>query len=230
MSAIFAPLLRGGSGRAASSRSRTSIASTRSARPTSDLLTTLAASLSVALDNARLIDETRQRAAELAIVNSVGQALAGQLDLDALIAELGDQMRDTFDADLVYVALHDRERRPDRLRLLQRRRRPPATTRRSRFGEGLTSQILQTREPLLLNKDAAVRRAIDASGRRPARTSACRSSPATRRSVSSASRTRPRVAGSAKPTSASWRRSPPTSASRSRTPGCTATPSARRPR
>ena len=41
-----------------------------------DLLTTLAASLSVALDNARLIDETRQRAAELAIVNTVGQALA----------------------------------------------------------------------------------------------------------------------------------------------------------
>ena len=40
------------------------------------LLTTLAASLSVALENARLIDETRQRAAELAIVNEVGQALA----------------------------------------------------------------------------------------------------------------------------------------------------------
>ena len=90
-----------------------------------DLLTTLAASLSVALDNARLIDETRQRAAELAIVNSVGQALAGQLDLDALIEQLGDQMRDTFDADLVYVALHDRGAGDDRLRLLQRGRRPP---------------------------------------------------------------------------------------------------------
>ncbi len=41
------------------------------------LLTTLAASLSVALENARLVDETRQRAAELAIVNDVGQAAAG---------------------------------------------------------------------------------------------------------------------------------------------------------
>ena len=72
------------------------------------LLTTLAASLSVALENARLFEETRRRAAELAIVNKVGQALAGQLDLDALIEQLGDQMRDTFEADLVYVALHDR--------------------------------------------------------------------------------------------------------------------------
>ena len=47
--------------RAASSRSRTSTASTPSPRPTCELLTTLAASLSVALENARLIDETRQR-------------------------------------------------------------------------------------------------------------------------------------------------------------------------
>ncbi len=74
-----------------------------------ELLTTLVASLTVALENARLIDETRQRAAELAIINDVGQALSAQLDLDTLIERLGDQMRETFDADLVYVALHDRE-------------------------------------------------------------------------------------------------------------------------
>ena len=41
-----------------------------------ELLTTLAASLSVALENVRLIDETRQRLAELATVNEVGQALS----------------------------------------------------------------------------------------------------------------------------------------------------------
>ena len=118
-----------------------------------DLLTTLSASLSVALDNARLIDETRQRAAELAIVNSVGQALAGHLELDALISDLGDQMRGTFDADLVYVALHDRE--SDLIEFVYYseggvRRENPAM----HYGEGLTSQILVTREPLLLNKDA----------------------------------------------------------------------------
>ncbi|MEA2619366.1 MAG: hypothetical protein QOC97_139, partial [Chloroflexota bacterium] len=118
-----------------------------------ELLTTLAASLSVALDNARLIDETRQRAAELAIVNSVGQALAGHLELDALISDLGDQMRGTFDADLVYVALHDRE--SDLIEFVYYseggvRRENPAM----HYGEGLTSQILKTRAPLLLNKDA----------------------------------------------------------------------------
>lgn len=49
------------------------------------LLMTIGSSLSVALENARLFDETRRRAAELSIVNTVGQAFADQLDLDALI-------------------------------------------------------------------------------------------------------------------------------------------------
>jgi GAF domain-containing protein len=71
------------------------------------LLTTIAGSLSVALQNARLFEETRQRAAELATVNDVGQALAEQLELDALIDRLGDQLRDLFEADIVYIALHD---------------------------------------------------------------------------------------------------------------------------
>ena len=61
------------------------------------LLMTLAGSLSVALENARLFEETRQRAAELAIVNDVGQALAEQLELDALIERLGDQLREVFE-------------------------------------------------------------------------------------------------------------------------------------
>jgi len=73
------------------------------------LLSTLASSLSVALENARLVDETRQRASELAIVNDVGQAAASQLDLDRLIQLTGQQLETTFRADIVYVALLDRE-------------------------------------------------------------------------------------------------------------------------
>ena len=118
------------------------------------LLTTLAGNLSVALENARLFEETGRRAAELAIVNNIGQALADQLDLGALIERLGDELRDVFSADLVYVALH--ERATDMIEFAyysehgERRVNPPM-----RFGEGLTSKILQTREPLLLNRAAA---------------------------------------------------------------------------
>ena len=86
------------------------------------LLATLTRSLGVALENARLIDETRRRAAELAIVNSVGQALAAHLDLPSLIDLVGEKMRETFDADIVYVALHEPGERHHRLPLLQRAR------------------------------------------------------------------------------------------------------------
>ncbi len=117
------------------------------------LVTTLASSTGVALDNARLFLETHQRAAELAIINDVGQALSAQLDLDALIERLGDQMRVTFEADLVYVALHDRE--TDLIEFVYYSERGERILDRApiAFGQGLTSQILRTKAPLLLNKD-----------------------------------------------------------------------------
>jgi signal transduction histidine kinase/CheY-like chemotaxis protein/HPt (histidine-containing phosphotransfer) domain-containing protein len=118
------------------------------------LLTTLAGSLSVALENARLFEETRQRAAELAIVNSVGQALAEQLQLDLLIERLGDQLQEAFAADIVYVALHDES--TDLIEFayyVEDGVRGPAPP--MRYGEGLTSQILQSRAPLLLNREEA---------------------------------------------------------------------------
>ena len=115
------------------------------------LLTTVAGSVSVALENARLVQETRQRVAELATVNSVGRALSSQLDLDALIELVGEQVRETFEADIAYVALHDET--AGRIEFAyyyesgERRQEAPME-----YGEGLTSQILRSREPLLHNR------------------------------------------------------------------------------
>jgi GAF domain-containing protein/CheY-like chemotaxis protein len=118
------------------------------------LLMTIAGSLNVALENARLFEETRRRAAELMIVNSVGQAIADQLDLDALIERLGDQLREVFVADIVYIALHDET--SDMIEFVyynENGQRDPQRT--LRFGEGLTSRILIERQPLLLNRAEA---------------------------------------------------------------------------
>jgi PAS domain S-box-containing protein len=149
-SALFVPLVVGG--RATGVISLQNVDRTHAfSEDDQRLLTTLAGSLSVALDNARLVHETRQRVAELATVNSVGQALATRLELDALIELVGERVRETFEADIAYVALHDEaagqidfvyyyetgERRPE----------PPL-----RYGEGLTTQILDARQPLLLNR------------------------------------------------------------------------------
>ena len=67
------------------------------------LLSTVAASMGVALENARLFDETQrllketeQRAAELAVINSIQQGLAAELDFQAIIDLVGDKMREIF--------------------------------------------------------------------------------------------------------------------------------------
>src|SRR5204862_535965 len=149
-SSLFVPLVAGG--RATGVMSLQNVDREHAFSPSDQqLLATIAGSLGVALENAQLVHETRQRVAELATVNSVGQALASQLELEALIELVGERVRETFDADIAYVALHDEaagqidfayyyetgERRPE----------PPL-----QYGEGLTSQILASREPLLLNR------------------------------------------------------------------------------
>jgi PAS domain S-box-containing protein len=149
-SALFVPLVVGG--RATGVISLQNVDRTHAfGEDDQRLLTTLAGSLSVALDNARLLHETRQRVAELATVNSVGQALASQLELEALIELVGEQVRETFEADLTYVALHDEPSgRIDFAYYYEsgQRRHEPSFA----YGEGLTSRILESRAPLLLNR------------------------------------------------------------------------------
>ena len=73
-----------------------------------ELLTTLAASLSVALENVRLVEQTRQRAAELAIINDVQQGLASQVDPQAMFDLVGEKLRQIFDAETFYIGVLDR--------------------------------------------------------------------------------------------------------------------------
>ncbi len=69
----------------------------------------------MALENARLVHETRQRNAELALINDVQDAIAGELEPQALYDAVGDRIRDVFDAQVV----HDRNaRRGDGARAL----------------------------------------------------------------------------------------------------------------
>jgi signal transduction histidine kinase len=119
------------------------------------LLSTLSNSMSVALENARLFDETarllaetEQHAAEMATVNGISKALVAQLEFDTLIHLVGEKMLETFKADIVYVAVLNKEtnmidfpyEHGDNLESIP-------------YGEGLTSRIILTGEPLLVNRD-----------------------------------------------------------------------------
>jgi GAF domain-containing protein/CheY-like chemotaxis protein len=125
------------------------------------LLQTLANSMSVALENARLFDETQrllketeQRVAELGAISTVSQALVAETELENTIQLIGDQMQKIFEADIVYVALLERQ-----TNLIHFPYQVGETFETLKLGEGLTSQIIQSGEPLLINKDIQERRA-----------------------------------------------------------------------
>ena len=61
----------------------------------------------MALENARLVHETRQRNAELALINSVQDAIAGELDPQAIYDAVGDRIREIFDAQVVAIMTLD---------------------------------------------------------------------------------------------------------------------------
>src|SRR5204862_659387 len=80
------------------------------------LLQTLANSMSVALENARLFDETNrllketeQRTAELAVINSVQEGLAKELDMQGIYDLVGERVQKLFNAQAVIIASLDHE-------------------------------------------------------------------------------------------------------------------------
>jgi GAF domain-containing protein len=120
------------------------------------ILETLVNSMTVALENARLfnettrlLEETKQRASELQTVNKISHALVSQLDLKSLIKLIGDQMLQTFNADIVYLALHDKK--ANMLYFPYMYGEDDAKPRE--FGNGITEKIIINKEPLLINKN-----------------------------------------------------------------------------
>ena len=103
------------------------------------LLTTLATSMGVALENARLFDETKrlltetnERAAELAIINGVQHGLAEKLDMQAMYDLVGDKIQEIFDAQVVDIGIFDREAGLVRVPVHHRARRAVRGRARSR--------------------------------------------------------------------------------------------------
>ena len=134
------------------------------------LLTTLANTMSVALENARLFDETQrllketeQRAAELAVINSVQQGLAAELDFQAIIDLVGDKIAEVLHTSSMSIALY--ERRGDVLTFpyyLEDGRRFPVEP--SPLGGGFTGEVIRSGKALMVNREL-VRRADELGAR-----------------------------------------------------------------
>src|SRR5262249_24041737 len=146
-SVLFVPLISGGKTRGVISLQNVDRehAFTESNQ---QLLETLAGSLSVALENARLVHETRQRNAELALINSVQAAIAGEFEPQAIYDAVGDRIREVFDAQVVSITTLDEvagfQHYPYIIERGERLRVEPGSP------VGFSKHVLETRESLLI--------------------------------------------------------------------------------
>ena len=142
------------------------------------LLSTVASSMGVALENARLFDETQRllketerRSSELAVINSIQQGMAAELNFQAIVDLVGDKLREMFaTGDL---AIHWRDETTDLVHHLyvyehgQRlaQRRTPYKP------EAKINQALQTGRPVVLGDRAAMNaigiKTVRGNGRQP---------------------------------------------------------------
>src|SRR5436853_2220896 len=78
------------------------------------LLQTIASSMGVALENARLFDETQrlfkaeqQRVAELAVINRIQEGMAAELDFQTIVDLVGDKLREVFHTGDIGIRWYD---------------------------------------------------------------------------------------------------------------------------
>ena len=117
------------------------------------LLETLANSMSVALENARLFEETQQRNAELAIINSVQAGLASKLDTQGIYELVGERLHEYMDTQVASIVVYDRVtnmlhypyffEKGDRVQVDPH----PLDAR------GFTQQVLKSESPFMVNQD-----------------------------------------------------------------------------
>lgn len=119
------------------------------------LLDTIASNMGTAIQNARLFDETQrllketeQRATELAAISTVTQALVAETELDNTIQLIGSQTRGIFNADIAYLALVNPQ-----AGVIEFPYQYGDVFKPLKFGEGLTSRIIQNGQSLLFNRN-----------------------------------------------------------------------------
>ncbi|HYK57627.1 MAG TPA: GAF domain-containing protein, partial [Flavisolibacter sp.] len=125
-----------------------------------NLLTTLANSMSVALESARLFDETtrllketEQRNAELAVINSVQESLVAQMDVQGINDLVGEKMREIFNPQVIDIVTYD-----SRANLIEDKysyEKGDRTMVGKRAPKGFRKHVIETGELLLHNDNVA---------------------------------------------------------------------------
>ena len=108
-----------------------------------------AAQAAIAIQNARLFQQSQRRVAELATINEIGRAISSALDAEQLFELIYNQVSNLLDTRNFHVALYDSEKELIHVEFLVEhgQRQPPVVLKP---GQGLTSYLISTGLPILL--------------------------------------------------------------------------------
>jgi PAS domain S-box-containing protein len=119
--------------------------------PDADRLQAFADQVAIAVENARLFDETRKRADQLSALLDIGLAVTSGLELDKLLKALLEKCKSVLPIEAFYIATYDRETERIGFPLFYDKGEisvlPPSEMRQS---PGLTGYIIQTRQMLYI--------------------------------------------------------------------------------
>jgi signal transduction histidine kinase len=105
-----------------------------------------------AVRNARLFSTTKRKLEELDAVNKIGAAVTSRLEVDRLCEVVGENLVDIFRVGVVYVAVWEEEAGIVRMPFYSHDGRRE-NYQGFLFGEGLTSQVLKSRQCLNIGED-----------------------------------------------------------------------------
>jgi PAS domain S-box-containing protein len=117
-----------------------------------DILTTIASQAAIAIQNARLFQESEMRAEELATLNQLAQSLSSQLNINQVIDTIYAGITRLIDAKNFYVGFYDASANeivfPQTVSEFDSERE----ITRLPMGQGITSYMIQTGESILITE------------------------------------------------------------------------------
>lgn len=106
----------------------------------------------IAIQNAKLFEERDRKIAELATVNQMAKEISSSLQLDELLQLIYNQVTQVMSTRNFLITIYEERKQEIQYRFMREHGR--SVTRPPRkLGPGLISQIIESRQPLLINYD-----------------------------------------------------------------------------
>ncbi|MGD8464609.1 MAG: GAF domain-containing protein [Anaerolineae bacterium] len=121
------------------------------------LLEAISEQMSVGVTNARLLRETEERAAAMAVINELGQALTARLTVDEVLDEAFQQVSRLIDTTNFYVGLYDKEREVIDLPFVATESEIDREIKAISVDEGLTGYVIRNAQSLLIKDEVEAR-------------------------------------------------------------------------